>query len=742
MMNNVEIKSEMKKVSSSFLFFDYPDLMKEWHPTKNKELNLNELLSKSHKKVWWICKVNPEHEWKCRIADRTDKGQGCPYCSGRRVTKENCLGTVNPELAKEWHPTKNETNTPFNTMANSGRRFWWQCEKGHEWEASPDNRNNKGKKRKCPYCAGLKYSKDTSLAVVYPNLAKEWHPTKNHTLSPLTVSKGSTKKFWWQCSINPIHEWQATINTRRKGHGCPYCAGTLVTPDTSLGARFPHLIPYWHPTKNGKTTPFDIMPSSHKKYWWICEKGHEWYVSANGRTKAKGCAYCLNKLVSVDNNLAVVNPELAKEWHPTKNGMLTPYDVLPVGAKKVWWICSKNSEHEWEATIANRKGGRGCPICAKEKQTSFYEQALYYYIKMAFPDTQNTYQLELDPDEKHLWKKETLEIDIYIPCINMGIEYDGGFHGLETNVERDIRKSEILKQRKISLLRIRTDKLSNWKIDPVLLHDENKEVTFEKCIKESLNFIKCNHKGITKILSDTIEQTIKKVNLKKDRGDILSQYTEKQKQKSLGEVYPILSKEWHITKNGKLTPFDVLPGSGIKVWWRCNKNPNHEWEAFIYSRVNGTGCPYCSGRRATKENCLATVNPELTKQWHPTKNGCLTPYDLMSNSGVKVWWQCEKGHEWEASCNHRNKGQGCPYCSGKRATKENCLATVNPELAKEWHPTKNKELTPYNVLPSSNKKVWWQGSCGHEWEAIIANRSKGNRCPYCRRQRKFKIDIN
>lgn len=723
----------MKKVSRNYLSLSYPELMNEWHPTKNKDLNPNELLSKSHKKVWWMCNVNPEHEWESRIADRTDKGQGCPFCSGRKATKEKCLAVLNPELAKEWHPTKNGTNTPYNTMTKSGRKFWWQCEKGHEWEASPGNRNNNGKKRKCPYCAGFKYSQDTSLASVYPYIAKEWHPTKNQALLPLTVSKGYNKKIWWQCSINPKHEWEATINTRKKGHGCPYCAGILVTPETSLGTKFPHLIPYWHPTKNGDTTPFDIMPGSHKKYWWICEKGHEWQVSANGRTRAKGCAYCLNKLVSADNNLAVVNPKLAKEWHPIKNGVFTPYDVLPVGAKKVWWICSKNSEHEWEAKIANRKGGRGCPICAKEKQSSFYEQALYYYIRLAFPDVKNTFKLSLDESERNAWKKETLEIDIYIPSLNMGIEYDGGFHASDINVERDKRKSGILKLRKITLLRIRTDKLPHWTIDPVLLHNENKEDTFETCIKEALIFIKNKQERLTKSLSDKIDQTIEKVNLKKDRGDILFQYTEKQKQKSLGEVHPILSKEWHPTKNSGLKPFDVLPGSGLKVWWRCNKNSNHEWEAYIYSRLNGTGCPYCSGRRATKENCLAAVNPELAKQWHPTKNDNLTPYDVKSNSNLKVWWQClnNEEHSWEASCNDRSNGRGCPFCSRKRANRDTCLATVNPELAKEWHPTKNRELTPYNLLPNSNKKVWWKGTCGHEWEAIIANRNKGNNCPKC-----------
>ena len=116
--------------------------------------------------------------------------------------------------------------------------------------------------------------------------------------------------------------------------------------------------------------------------------------------------------------------------------------------------------------------------------------------------------------------------------------------------------------------------------------------------------------------------------------------------KSLSIENPELAKEWHPTKNGKLTPNDVTPGSGRKVWWICNKG--HEWMALIGDRSNGNNCPYCSGHRVCKDNCLATLNPKLSQEWHPTKNGKLTPNDVMAGSIKKVWWICNKGHEWEA----------------------------------------------------------------------------------------------
>jgi len=207
----------------------------------------------------------------------------------------------------------------------------------------------------------------------------------------------------------------------------------------------------------------------------------------------------------------------------------------------------------------------------------------------------------------------------------------------------------------------------------------------------------------------------------------------KEKDNILADIKPLLAKEWHPTKNGNLTPKDFTFGSKKKVWWKCKKG--HEWTAKIYERNAGNNCPYCSGKKANKDNCLATKNPELAKQWHPEKNNGITPFDVTSGSGKKVWWKCEKGHEWMAVIDNRIRWSNCPYCSGKKASKDNCLATKNPELAKQWHPEKNIDITPFDVLPGSNKKIWWKCEKGHEWETIIATRNKGHGCPFCARVR-------
>ena len=60
----------------------------------------------------------------------------------------------------------------------------------------------------------------------------------------------------------------------------------------------------------------------------------------------------------------------------------------------------------------------------------------------------------------------------------------------------------------------------------------------------------------------------------------------------------------------------------------------------------------------------------------------------------------------------------------------NSLAEVHPELVSEWS-EKNLPLTPDDITFGSNKKVWWKGTCGHEWQTSVKARSNGEKCPIC-----------
>jgi hypothetical protein len=155
------------------------------------------------------------------------------------------------------------------------------------------------------------------------------------------------------------------------------------------------------------------------------------------------------------------------------------------------------------------------------------------------------------------------------------------------------------------------------------------------------------------------------------------------------------------------------------------------WDCAYSQNQN---CPCCRGMQTGLSNCLATKNPDLTKEWHPTLNGDLTPYDVTCGSNKKVWWQCSKNskHVWKREISIREKS-GCPYCAGQKATDENNLLKFNSNLCKEWNYNKNKKR-PEEYTPNSGQKVWWKcKECEHEWRASINSRNGKyhSGCPKC-----------
>lgn len=281
----------------------------------------------------------------------------------------------------------------------------------------------------------------------------------------------------------------------------------------------------------------------------------------------------MQKLIRGKNDLLSVFPALAKEWNNKKNGVLRPSDVLPGSHKKVWWKCQKG--HEWEAVIRDRTNGKKCPYCSNRK---------------------------------------------LLP----------GYNDLAT-------------------------------------------------------------------------------------------------------VSPELANEWNYSKNGDLRPKQVKFNANLKVWWKCSQG--HEWEAYVFNRNKGHGCPYCSNFSALKGyNDLETINPELAEEWNDEKNGTLKPADFLPGSHKKVWWKCQKGHEWEAEIKSRSAGEKCPYCANKKVLPGyNDLATINPSLTKEW--SNKNSISPRDVTDGSEKKVFWVCPLGHDdYLMAISQRKRGQGCPKCAQQ--------
>jgi hypothetical protein len=371
----------------------------------------------------------------------------------------------------------------------------------------------------CPHCPRLKRGTAPMLAVGAPLLAAQWHPDLNGSPTGEGVTMQSNRRVWWQCPRHPDHAWQAIVQNRvhrngSDGGGCPFCEGRRVSRTNSLAATHPELAREWH--ERNPVRPDQVLPNYSKPVWWKCPSSpdHEWETRCYLRTKrGAGCPFCKRARVSVTNSLAALHPALAKEWHPGKNGIIGPADIVATTPRRSWWRCEQG--HSWRASPQARVRGTGCPKCAKASA------------------------------------------------------------------------SELARR---------------------------------------------TH------LSDTTVAD-----------------------------YPHLVAQWDSKRNGLLLPSEVSHGSNLKVHWRCAVAADHAWQANVSNRTRkGVGCPFCGGLRASSTNNLALRYPKAARRWHPTKNGEVTPRDILPHKPRDYWWLCVSGHSYLAKPASLLLHNWCPHCQPRQ----------------------------------------------------------------------------
>jgi hypothetical protein len=377
-----------------------PEISDEWYYAKNAGWGPEDFSLGSTVRCWWRC-PRCHGIYKMKINDRTSTHRcGCPYCSGKRVSKANSLKKRFPDIATEWHPTKNKLKASEVTCGTK-KRIWWHCKQcSHEWTATIADRTIS--KTGCPACyqAKRQYAREhpkpkiktrvilgtkvkvsrqwhelrtkrdrKSLIETHPKLANQWHPTKNAPWTAFGFTSGSGTIVWWKCKKGPDHEWQASIceRTRTKHPRCPFCTNRRVSITNSLQVRDAKVAKEWHPKSNGKLKPDQVTYASSRSVWWRCKRDatHEWEAKIYCRTQmGHGCPYCAGVRITEAESLLVQFPYIAAQLHPIKNGKLDPRKIACSSHKKLWWQCKKNPKHNWQAPVANRVySGSNCPMC-------------------------------------------------------------------------------------------------------------------------------------------------------------------------------------------------------------------------------------------------------------------------------------------------------------------------------------------------------------------------------------------
>lgn len=482
------------------------------------------------------------------------------------------------------------------------------------------------------------------------------------------------------------------------------------------------------------------------------------------------------------NSIKNLRPYLLKDWDYEKN-CYDPADITIGSDRIIHWKCHK-CDHRWKGQAKNRAtSGTGCPQCQKRWQTSFNELTLTYYLKHIFNDIKNGHDLsivgikEVDiyiPEleavieyDSYYYHKDREEVDNLKTKVLTDQKYnvfrlrEQDLANIKNawNFNFNVGKNNYLKTETIHLfIKYMIDKLpiirSNYntkqslnidvkrdrfnilkQVRPVILNpsllDDNPEVSSSWDYNKNSPFKPENFAPSSNIIVWWIcsenhrhswEAQINSRN--KGHGCPYCSGNSLTKEKSLAYVAPHLAKEWNYSKN-KERPGKVFAHSNIPCFWDCpackstyDKNPN--------DRIAGENCPYCAGKRVNETNSLRFSHPSLAKEWHPRKNGVLTPDNVTSGSHELIFWICERDHIYKSAIYGRAlDGKGCLTCYKnhnifeRHEVRDNHSSLYHkaPDIAKQWHPLKNK-LSSKEVKRYARAEYWWLCShCKYEWKA-------------------------
>lgn len=348
------------------LLTKFPEIAAQWHPTLNGTLRPEDVTYGSNKKVWWFCSECQE-SWERPTGNRTISYTGCPYCSGQKVSSgKNDLATTHPEIAKQWHPTLNGDLKPTDVTHGSGKKVWWVCELGHEYQAIICNKTGK-RKDGCPICSGRVILPGyNDLSTRYPEIAKLFIPELNNGIKSNEIAPFSNKKYKWKC-VNG-HIFEKTVNQVVSGEGCPICINRKVLKGyNDLQTTNPELASMWDYSLN-KITPTEITTTSTIAYNWVCKEGHRFSKSIYRLLSGEQCPYCSGRRAILGvNDLKTLKPKIAEQWDYEKNGDKLPEEYLPNSGIYVHWKCILG--HTWVSDIDSRTlhPDNWCPYCSNSR---------------------------------------------------------------------------------------------------------------------------------------------------------------------------------------------------------------------------------------------------------------------------------------------------------------------------------------------------------------------------------------
>ena len=485
----------------------------------------------------------------------------------------------------------------------------------------------------------------------------------------------------------------------------------------------------WHGDLNGSLTASEVNRKSNDQVWWYCKEGadHVWQEPVSDRVLRRHCPFCTGKMVCQSNSLEASHPEIAAQWDYEKNHPVTPNQVTRGSGSVVYWICDFNPDHKWPARINSRTAPsqqNGCPYCDKRQQSG--------------PELRLRSELEsIFDDVKYRHRIEGLELDIFIPKLKVGIEYDGAyFH--KDKFEQDSKKNLAFQQLGVLIFRLRRAPLTAISQQDVIVHsDDLKKADIDKCLEKILASL--DARASKEILLYLKEREFRN----EDRFlQYLSDFPKPPKESSLAFTHPDVAREWDHDRNDPLTPEDFTFGSDHKAHWICGRDDSHVWEASISHRTNPnspTNCPHCFGKgphtSLTKENSYRINFPKAAAEWSKQANQGVELEGLTKSSTYLATFVCSVcGEPFERRVRKHRK-PGCRSCRKKITARNNRLSQ---EKVIEQFKQAHGELYDYSGVVYEGDKIKVSIKCRKHgpFPQTPGAHKTGQGCPKCGDQKK------
>ena len=696
------------------LTFDqqYPDLLKYF--SKNNFCSLSEVKgSQWHDTYLWECEKHGQFPavLSSMIRSVQNGNSGCPYCSGKQAKKEESLGAVFPELAKEW--SQNNEGTPYDYTTGSKYNAEWICSRCKNTWKAPIFTRTQGYGF-CKVCYPGRKESD-SFEIRHPDAVSHYSRQNVKPLKGVSVSDTSLVK--WVCDAG--HEFEDSFyNIHQRGRfSCPICEFRTIVPGINdFKTLYPEYAGFYETANQIKAN--EISPrSSDYSTAWKCDHGHRFRRPVKIHIQYKGiCPICSRHVLSFgDNDLATAYPQIDEVWDYERNGKGPDelFDTAYNTDSIYWFKCEQG--HHYASTIRKVVDNSfECLVCSGKILSEDANS-----LKATHPD------LALEWSSSNSRGPETCMKDssyaaLWI-CPECGGEYRAAVRDRELHDDSCpyCSKKRVLpgyNSLKAVYPEIASELLSDSRVDPDTINPYTVNI-------DRLNW-KCSVCG--GIYKATVTERVSGYKCPYcDGRRTLAGYND------LTTTHPQLAKEW--SPNNDVPIESIRKNLKIVYKWICPECGG-EYGATVYEReVDDESCPYCYGDRSVLQgsNDLATTHPQLAAQWS-ARNERGPETVRKSNRSYYAIWKCPIcSGEFRAFPADREPDD-CPYCSNKRVLKGfNDLATDDPELAKELSPKNSFKAD--EISRNYGRSVYWIcPECGGEYSAVVKDRNVGDhRCPYC-----------